>query len=85
MPEFTSYIEGTPSWAELSTSDDQGALAFYGALFGWVDDANEIGPGMYYHMQMLNGLEAAALYQQAEEGKQLGIPPHWKVYFTVDE
>jgi len=85
MPEFTSYIEGTPSWAELSTSDDQGALAFYGALFGWVDDANEIGPGMYYHMQMLNGLEAAALYQQAEEGKQLGIPPHWKVYFTVDD
>jgi|GEM_PF-6456004 hypothetical protein len=38
---------------ELSTSDDQGALAFYGALFGWVDEANEIGPCMYYHMQML--------------------------------
>ena len=61
MPEFTSYIEGTPSWAEPSTSDDQGAL------FGWVDEANEIGPGMYYHMQMLNGLEVAALYQQSEE------------------
>jgi predicted enzyme related to lactoylglutathione lyase len=85
MPEFTSYIEGTPSWAELSTSDDQGALAFYGALFGWVDDANEIGPGMYYHMQMLNGLEVAALCQQAEEENQLGIPSHWKVYFTVDD
>jgi len=53
MPEFTNYIKETPSWAELSTSDDQGALAFYGALFGWVDEANEIGPGMYYHMQML--------------------------------
>jgi hypothetical protein len=42
-------------------------LAFYGALSGWVDEANEIGPGMYYHMQMLNGLEVAALYQQSEE------------------
>jgi hypothetical protein len=41
-------------------------LAFYGALSGWVDEANEIGPGMYYHMQMLNGLEVAALYQQSE-------------------
>ncbi|MDE0719707.1 MAG: hypothetical protein OSB75_04005 [Dehalococcoidia bacterium] len=60
-------------------------MAFYGALFGWVDEANEIGPGMYYHMQMLNSLEVAALYQQAEEEKQLGIPPHWKVYFTVDD
>ena len=47
MPEFTNYIKGTPSWAELSASDDQGAL------FDWVDEANEIGPCMYYHMQML--------------------------------
>ena len=46
MPEFTSHIQGTPSWAELSTSDYQGALMFYNALFGWEDEANEMGPGM---------------------------------------
>lgn len=78
MPEFTSHIQGTPSWAELSTSDYQGALTFYSALFGWEDEANEISPGMPYQMQKLKGLEVAALYQQ-------GVPPHWKVYFTVDD
>jgi predicted enzyme related to lactoylglutathione lyase len=83
MPEFTSHIQGTPSWAELFTPDDQGALTFYSALFGWEDEANKMGPGMYYHMQKLKGLEVAALYQQGDEEKQQGVPPHWKVYFTV--
>jgi hypothetical protein len=85
MPEFTSHIQGTPSWAELFTPDDQGALTFYSALFGWEDEANEMGPGMYYHMQKLKSLEVAALYQQGDEEKQQGVPPHWKVYFTVDD
>ena len=83
MPEFTTHIQGTPSWAELSTSDYQGALMFYNALFGWEDEANEMGPGMSYQMQKLKGLQVAALYQQGDEEKQQGVPPHWKVYFTV--
>ena len=85
MPEFTSHIQGTPSWAELTTSDYQGALTFYCALFGWEDEANEMSPVMYYHMQKLEGLEVAALYQQGDEEKQQGVPPYWKVYFTVDD
>ena len=85
MPEFTSHIQGTPSWPELSTSDYQGALTFYNALFGWEDEANEMGPGMSYRMRKLKGLEVAALYQQGYEEKQQGVPPHWKVYFTVDD
>jgi len=84
MPEVTSHPQGTPSWVELSTIDDQAALAFYGALFGWVDDPHEIGPDMFYHMQMLNGLEAAAIYQQSELERSHNVPPHWRTYFTVD-
>ena len=34
-------------------------------------------------MQKLKGLEVAALYQQGDEEKQQGVPPHWKGYFTV--
>ena len=85
MPEFTSHPQGTPSWADLSTTDDKAALVFYGALFGWTDDPQEMGPGMYYHMQKLNGLEAAAIYQQGEDEKGQGVPPHWTTYFTVDD
>ncbi len=85
MPEFTSHLQGTPSWAELSTSDDKSAVVFYGSLFGWTDDPQEMSPTMSYHMQKLNGLEAAAIYQQGEEEKGQGVPPHWNTYFTVDD
>ena len=44
MPETTSHAPGAPSWAELSTTDEAGALSFYSALFGWADDPQEITP-----------------------------------------
>ena len=83
MPEVTSHAPGTPSWAELDTTDEIGALAFYSALFGWVDDPQEITPGWYYHMQRLNGLEAASIYRQSDEELAQNVPPHWNIYFTV--
>ena len=58
MPEVTSHAPGTPSWFELSTNDENGAI------FGWVDDPHPIGENWLYHMQKLNGLEAAAIVQQ---------------------
>ncbi len=84
MPEVTSHAPGAPSWAELDTTDEKSALAFYGALFGWADDPQEITPGWYYHMQKLNGLEAASIYLQSDEERSQNVPPHWNVYFTVN-
>ena len=84
MPEVTSHAPGAPSWADLSTSDAAGALSFYNALFGWEDDPQEMGPDAYYHMQRVNGLETVALYQQTEATGGTDIPPHWNVYFTVE-
>ena len=84
MPEVTSHAIGAPSWAELSTTDEAGALAFYGALFGWEDEANEMGPDSYYHMQKVKGLYACSIYQQGEEERSQNVPPHWNIYFTVE-
>ena len=84
MPEVTSHAPGAPSWAELSTTDDAGALSFYGALFGWEDEANEIGPDWYYHMQKVQGLPACSIFQQSEEERSQNIPAHWNIYFTVE-
>ena len=67
MPEVTTHTQGTPSWAELSTTDAAGALAFYAVIFGWEDDPQPISEDWFYHMQKLNGLEAAAIYQQSDE------------------
>ena len=83
MPEVTAHAPGTPSWAELSTTDDAGALAFYGALFGWEDEPNEMGPDAYYHMQKVQGHYACSIYQQGEEERSQNVPAHWNVYFTV--
>ena len=84
MPEVTAHPQGTPSWVELDTTDEIAAVAFYHALFGWEDDPQPITETWIYHMQKLNGLEAAAIYLQSEEEQGMGIPPHWKTYFTAD-
>ena len=84
MPEVTAHAPGAPSWAELSTTDADGALAFYSAIFGWVDDPQPMSEDWFYHMQKLNGLEAAAIFQQGREERSQGVPPHWNTYFTVD-
>ena len=75
MPEVTSHAQGAPSWAELDTTDDIGALAFYSALFGWEDDPQEMAPNWYYHMQRINDLPACSIYKQSEEEQAQNVPP----------
>jgi uncharacterized protein len=35
MPERDGYIPGVPCWVDVSEPDPEGALDFYGGLFGW--------------------------------------------------
>lgn len=84
MPKITKHAPGAPSWADLSTTDDQGAVAFYGALFGWTDDPQEMGPDAFYHMQRIDGQSVVGVYKQGEEEKARNISPHWNTYFTVE-
>ncbi|MEE2775493.1 MAG: VOC family protein [Acidobacteriota bacterium] len=83
MPERDSYSQGTPSWVDLATTDDDGAVAFYSALFGWEDVPNPAGPGMTYHMMKLRGRDAGAIFKQDPDDAAQGIPPHWNTYITV--
>ena len=85
MPEVTSHAPGAPSWAELDTTDEHGALAFYSALFGWEDDPQEITPGWFYHMQKVNGLPACSIYLQSEEERSQNVPPHWNTYLDFTQ
>lgn len=56
----TNQLEGTPTWIDLGIPDLDGAMAFYGSLFGWEFD---IGPEEYgrYTMCLLRGRPVAAL------------------------
>jgi predicted enzyme related to lactoylglutathione lyase len=84
MPQVTSYAPGTPSWIDLSTTDAEGALAFYGTLFGWENDPQSMGPDAFYYMQRLRGLAVCGLYQQMEDQTSQGVPSHWTTYITVE-
>jgi len=83
MAEVKSHPQGMPSWVELSTTDEKGALAFYSGLFGWKDDPQPMGPGSFYHMQQIRKLEVCAIAQQSPEEKAQHVPTHWRTYFAV--
>jgi predicted enzyme related to lactoylglutathione lyase len=77
MGERTSYTPATFSWAELVTSDADGAKTFYASVFGWSYDDFPIPSDGVYTMASRDGKQVAALYA-AEQ------PPHWNCYVTVE-
>jgi predicted enzyme related to lactoylglutathione lyase len=85
MPERTSHPPGTISWTDLETTDQEGAKAFYGGLFGWEYEDMPVGEGAAYSMAKLNGRSAAAMSGQRAEDAERGVPPHWNVYVTVED
>jgi len=78
MPERSSYAPGTFSWADLTTTDTEGAKAFYTSLFGWDFEDTPIPDGGVYTMLSKNGKAVGAL-SAAREGQ----PPFWNSYVTV--
>jgi len=68
------------SWHELSTSDQQGALAFYSELFGWSrGPAHDMGPDGTYQLVEHGGTQVAGVYKLMDASK----PPCWLTYITV--
>jgi uncharacterized protein len=76
---------GAFGWNELATRDTEAAKNFYGSVFDWGDQAEEseragtytiwtVGEAMVGGMIDMNAIEMPA-----------EIPPHWLVYFNVDD
>ncbi|HSG35336.1 MAG TPA: VOC family protein [Sphingomonadaceae bacterium] len=71
---------GCARWNELSTPDDIGAVAFYGALFGWnTDSSMDMGPMGQYRFIELAGEQIGAISPVLADG----VPPNWLPYFRV--
>src|SRR3954466_4610008 len=81
MGERTSHAPGTFSWADLGTSDADGAKSFYGGLLGWEFEDMPIPDSPPYSMATIGGGAVAALYGR-REGRG---PPAWLSYVTVDD
>ena len=77
------HAPGTFCWAELSTSDADGAKKFYTALMGWDIHDDPIPGGGTYTMILMEGGNVGALYGLTAEMKDAGVPPSWLSYVTV--
>jgi len=75
------YIPGVPCWIDTTQPDPEGAVAFYGDLFGWeFEDVMPLGsPGRYYVARIRGGDVAAV------GSKPQGAPPPavWNTYVWV--
>ena len=83
MGRRTGYSNGTFSWADLATTDVEGAKDFYGRLFGW-EPQDMAGAAGTYTMLRRDGDAVAGLFGQSEEQRAAAVPPRWLCYVTVE-
>ena len=84
MPHRDRYPQGVPCWVELQTTDQQGAKAFYAALFGWKLDDEPLPFGGHYTMASLEGGTVAGITPQPPDTPE-SRPPAWMTYLAVDD
>ncbi len=70
---------GTPCWYELTTTDLDGAKAFYDDVLGWQTAEASVMEGFDYRLAGPNGTMVAGMMSNAETG----APPSWLIYFTA--
>ena len=74
----------TYCWSELVTTDTEGAKTFYNKVFGWgAEFHGEAGPGGYTEWQHGGGSIGGMMEKPPTMPAQ--VPPHWMVYFAVDD
>jgi predicted enzyme related to lactoylglutathione lyase len=71
---------GALVWNELASNDLDGSTAFYAALFGWSIAPFEGSEQLY--LSIKNGERSNGGIRAATPP---GVPPHWLVYFGVDD
>ncbi len=71
---------GALVWNELASPDPNASSAFYGSLFGWETSPFEGSAAPYWSIK--NG---GASNGGIRELDQPGTPPHWMVYFGVQD
>ena len=84
MPTRTEYEQGTPSWVDLQTTDQDAGKEFYASLLGWSYDDRPMPQGGTYSMALLNG-ETVAAIAPMPPGAPEGRPPMWNTYIAVDD
>ncbi|MGK4584791.1 VOC family protein [Kitasatospora sp. HPMI-4] len=81
MSRITTYREGVPCWADLTTPDVTASKDFYGELFGWTyQDTGEEGGG--YQLATRHGIRVAGI-APGQPGQETGAA--WLTYLAADD
>jgi uncharacterized protein len=74
---------GALTWNELASRDPEASKAFYGAVFGWGFEDRDMGEMGTYTEWQLDGSSIGGLLDM--RGRMPDeVPPHWLVYFAVE-
>lgn len=76
---------GALAWNELNTRDLAGAKSFYGAVFGWDFEDNDMGEMGKYTTIALGGNPVGGILDMVDRGVPEEIPNHWLAYFAVED
>lgn len=87
QPSSAPRPAGTPAWIDLTAHDLEGALRFYGDLFGWTFDDLGEETGHYRHA-LVDGRPVAGLMQAMDPSgapvDPQAMPATWTVYLASD-
>ncbi|MFJ6080785.1 VOC family protein [Streptomyces sp. NPDC092369] len=72
----TRFVNGAPNWIDVGTSDIDGAISFYGGVFGWRFQSAGPEAGGYGFFQLDGKTVAGGMQTTPDQG-----PPSWTVYF----
>ncbi|GAB4100918.1 VOC family protein [Sinomonas halotolerans] len=85
MAGFEKVAEpGSPVWFELNARDYDASVAFYEKALGWKTDVMSDSAEMRY-TTLGSGMDAKAGIFDASKDLPEGVPPHWTVYWGVED
>ena len=76
------FKHGVFSWAELATTDVEGAKRFYNDLLGWTTEPAPV-EGMSYTLVKVGDERVGGI--MGTKCGAMEMPPHWGIYITVDD
>lgn len=85
VPETPPSGPGTMCWNELMTRDPAKAAAFYEGVFGWTKQVMPMGPPVGDYVIFRHGGAMAGGMMDASGPMFAEVPPHWLVYFAVED
>ena len=76
-------MPGALTWNELGTPEVDGAVRFYGDLFGWSSEPMPTGDGPRYVIIKVGECTNGGIREQTPE-EQAMAPPYWLPYIAVE-